>query len=115
MSLRRACRAAQKPVHLLAEVEQNRTRLEDREAGAARAIWIDDGWNFVVRVQLQVLRVELLPFPDIDGSDLVREPDFFEHEGNLMAIGRWKKVELDRLLPSILHASSSSQVITCDT
>ena len=58
---------------LLRKVEKDRPRFEERQRFAARADGIDNGGNFAVRVERQVLGRALVALAEVDKMDLIRQ------------------------------------------
>jgi hypothetical protein len=86
-----ALTAAAQRARLVREIEQDRARLHQREAG----IVIDDRGNLVVRAHAQELSAELLVRIDVDCDHAIRQPDFLEHDRDLAAVRRRPRVEID--------------------
>jgi hypothetical protein len=84
---------------------QDRTGFEHRHRrAAARRIVIDDGGHAVVGADLEEVGLELLARPDVHRDQLVGQPAFLEHDGNLPAVGRRPVVKIDhglRLLKTV--------------
>jgi len=89
---------------LLAQVDQDRARLEYADRPARRALGVDDRRDLVVRADLQEGRVELLALADVDDVHFVGQAHLFERDADLAAIGGVEGVQLDA------HAGSFGEV-----
>src|SRR5215217_4108435 len=87
---------------LLGEVNHNRSRLEHGNRLPVRAFRVYDGGHLVVGAYPEELLVELVPCGDIDGYQVIRQPRFFQKDGDLLAVGGWPIIKVDRLR----HSSS---------
>jgi hypothetical protein len=74
-------------------MHEDRTRLEDRDAG----VMIDDRRNFAVRTNLDEVRLELVAVPNVYRMNRVLEPALLEHDRGFAAVGRRPGVEIDHL------------------
>ena len=85
---------------LLAEVQQDGARLEDRDRAAAGAFRVDDGGDLVVGADGEEGRGELLVLGDVHNLDLVGQPHLLQRHADLAAVRRVVGVQLDhRRLP----------------
>ena len=78
---------------LVGEIEQDGAGLEQRAAVVA----VDDRGDAVVGADLQEVGLELLVLGDVDRMCGIVEPALLEHDGDLAAVGRRPRVEIDHL------------------
>ena len=83
---------------LLRQIHQDRARLEKRERLTAGTFGVDDRRNFVVRIDRQILRLELVVLTEIDRIYFIRHADLFEHNRNFFTVGRAPSVEFNHRL-----------------
>jgi hypothetical protein len=95
-----------KSAGLAPEVLQNRARLEHRDRLAVRSSRVDDGRDAVVGRDRQKVRFELRALGDVHRNDIVGQPAFFQHDGNLPAVRRRPEVEIDGLGLDLRHQGS---------
>src|ERR1700704_1782185 len=69
-------------------------RTEQPERLAIRSIRIDDRGDFAVRVQRQELWRLLVVLVEVDQMHFVRQPDLLQHDRDLDAVWRRKRIEL---------------------
>src|SRR6267143_227080 len=79
------------------QVEQNRSRLENREGLSVRPVAVNDRGDLVVRADSQKLRFELLAGADVHRPDLVLEAGLLEHDMDLVPVGRGPSIDFDHL------------------
>src|SRR5215208_1350076 len=87
---------------LLGKVNHNCSRLEHGNRLPVWALRVYDGRHLVVGAYPEELLVELLPCGDIDGYQVIRQPRLFQKDGDLLAVGGWPIIKVDRLR----HSSS---------
>src|SRR6478735_514950 len=80
---------------LFAEIEQDRTGLEDADGLAVRPLGVDDRGDLVVGAELQEARRHLLALGDVHRHHLVRQPHFLQCDRDLAAVRRVPGVQLD--------------------
>jgi len=78
---------------LLAQIDQDRTGLEDAYGLSVGSVQIDDRRDLGVRTDFQEFRLELVTFANIDNSDDVRERHFLQGDTDLAAVGRVERVQ----------------------
>jgi hypothetical protein len=83
-------------LRLVRQIKKDRARLEhrDRRPAANRRV-VDHGGNAVVRRDREELALELLALADIDRHDLVRQPDLFQKNRDLVPVRRGPVVQVD--------------------
>src|SRR5262249_723627 len=81
---------------LLREMDEDRAGLEDRER-AARDVVVDDRRDLLVGIERGEGRSHLLLLPEIDRDHPVLEAGLLEHDGDLPAVGRGPRVEIDHV------------------
>src|SRR5437667_11561996 len=77
------------------QINENRSRLEDRDRLSVRPVAVHDRGDLVVRADSQEPGVELLAGADVYRPDLVLEPGFLEHDVDLVPVGRGPSVDFD--------------------
>src|SRR6266851_5095114 len=87
---------------LLAEIDQDRARLEDADRLAARALAVDDRRDLAVRADLDEVGLELVALADIDRVDRIGQRHFFERDADLAAVRRTPGVQYNGHLPNLL-------------
>ena len=78
---------------LLREIHQDRAGFEQRLSVVA----VDDRGDAVVGADLQEFRLELVALADVDGVRGVLQAALLQHDGDLAAVGRRPRVEIDHL------------------
>ena len=92
------------PPRLLRQIEQDRARFEDRDRLAVRPVVVRQRRDLVVRADREELGVELLSFFQVHPVLVVGKPGLFQHDVDLLAVGRCRGVEIDhRSLPAIVQ------------
>ena len=89
-------RRADEASGLLAEVEQDRARIEHPRLAAARPLGVDDRRHLAVRVDGAKGGRVLLALGRVDGNDFVRQAELLEHQRDLGRIGRRVEIEADQ-------------------
>ena len=56
---------------------------------------IDDGWNLVVRADLEELRAELIALSDVDRQNTIMQAKFGQHYRDLVSIRRRPEIEIN--------------------
>ena len=86
---------------LLGEIEQHRARLE--QADRRRPAAIDQGRNLGIGIDGHEAAAELLALADVDqpgvvlGARVARRQQLLEHDGDLLAVRRAQRIELERM------------------
>ena len=88
----------QKLAGFLRQINQNRTGFIQGEWPVAGAVTINDCRNFIVWVDLQELRFELIARARVNRMHSIRQAGFFQHDMNFAAIGRGPSVQVYRKL-----------------
>ena len=68
---------------------------------------VDDRRHLVVGADFQEIRFELRRGHNVDWNRVVFEPDLLKHDVDLMAVGRWPRVNVD-------HDVHASLYVFCD-
>src|SRR5258706_5987115 len=79
---------------LLAELDQDRTRLEDADRLSLRTVGIDDRRDLLVRADRGEFGLALPALADIDDVNVVRQLHLFEGHADLAAVRRVECVQL---------------------
>ena len=88
-------RRADEPPGLVAEIEQDGTRIEQTCLAAVRPVGVDDRGKLAVRVDGAEGRPVLLALFGVDRYHLVGQPGFLQEQRDLGGVGRWVEVETD--------------------
>ena len=92
----RACEILrQELAGLLAEVEEDRARLEHAHRRAVRPVRIDDGGNLAIGADGEKRGVALLALADVHDLDRVRQSHLFQRDADLAAVRRVERVQFD--------------------
>ena len=83
--LYRLCRV-KRTVCFCRKVLQDRTGLEEGDGLSARAVVIDDGGDFMARINLQIFRLHVLPLRQFDESDGVIDAGLLNAHARLVAV-----------------------------
>src|SRR5208282_1157095 len=73
---------------LFGEIDQNGAGFENLERPAAGSIAIDDRRNLGIRIDGDVVGLELIALADMDRMNVIRQPYLLEHDGDLFAVRR---------------------------
>ena len=80
---------------LVAEINEDRARLEQRDRLPAGAVLIDDGRDLAVRADGDELGLELPAVADVDHVQPVREPGLLQEDRNFAAVAGGPGVNVD--------------------
>ena len=84
---------------LLREIKQHGAGFEDRDRrAAAHRFGIDQGWNPVVRRDLEEFRLELLAGTDLHRNDAIGHPGFLEKHRDFVPVGSRPVVKVDHIV-----------------
>ena len=93
---------------LFGEIHQNCAGLENGYGvSTVGGVMVNDGRNAVVRADLQEVRRELIAGVDIDGHDLVLQPELGDQNGDLVPVGRRPRVLGDHIAAAMALPASS--------
>lgn len=84
----------QEAPRFLGEIEQNGAGLPQGERQAIWAVRIDDHRKLAVGIQSNEFSAANIPSHDVHAMSFVGEASFFEHDGHLHAIWRWRAEQL---------------------
>ena len=88
-------RARQQFAGFRRQIQQDRTRLEQRDRPAVRTVRVGDGRNLVVRADLQKIRFELVTRANVNRMNALGQVAFLQHDMDLVAIGRCSRIQVD--------------------
>ena len=91
-----ACRG-QKFACFFCQIDQNRPAFKQTHSLTVCALRIDDGRNLVIGIEREKLGRHLFTRLNIHLVRLVRQAALFQHDGNLVPVGRAQGIELDTL------------------
>ena len=91
-------RLGQEAPGLVREVEQDRSRFEERDLPSPGPVVVHDGRDLVVGADREELRLELIAATDVHPFRPVGEAAFLEHDVNLLTVRSGGGVEIDQVL-----------------
>ena len=86
---------------LARQINEYRARLHHRVRLAVGAVGIDQRRNLAVGTDGDELGCELVVLADIDRVGTIRQPGFFEHDGNLAPVGRGPGIKIEHGRPLV--------------
>lgn len=86
-----------KPPAFFRQIDQDGPRFEQGKRRIARALRVDNGWNFVVRIERQEFRRHLVIGLKADQMRLVGQTSFLKHDRHFDTIRDGQGVELDMI------------------